>query len=210
VRKEIVITAIVFFGVGFLAGYIYDAQKNWNAQQKAVSTAAPAGSGMPSGAAATGGMQGLPEGHPPIGDPAVVKALEEQAAQSPQDADIRVKLANYLYDRQQWQPAVEWYQKALALDPKNVGARTDLGTAYFYLGRPRDALREYRQSLQTDPTHQPTIFNSIVVNLDGLHDVAAAQQAWDKLHRMNANYPGLDSLKARLDAARKSGASARP
>jgi tetratricopeptide (TPR) repeat protein len=207
-KKETVITAVVFLAVGFLAGYIYDAQKNWNAQRAAAS-APHVHEDAPDGAATAGGTgggtgQALPEGHPPIDTSAVVKTLQEQAAQSPLDAEVRLKLANYLYDHQQWQPAIEWYQKALALDPKNVNARTDLGTAYFNSGRPQEALREYRKSLEYDPTHQPTLYNSIVVNLDGLQDVAAAQQAWERLNKLNPSYPGLDRLKARLQAARAS------
>lgn len=204
-KKETIIAAVVFFAVGFLAGYIYDAQKNWHAQPAAagaphVPEDAPVGA-APAGGTGGGMGQALPEGHPPIDTAAVVKTLEEQAAQSPQDAEVRLKLANYLYDHQQWQPAIEWYQKALALDPKNVSARTDLGTAYFNAGRAQEALREYRKSLEYDPTHQPTLYNSIVVNLDGLHDTAAARQAWERLNKLNPSYPGLDRLKDRLEAA---------
>jgi tetratricopeptide (TPR) repeat protein len=212
VKKETIITAIVFLGVGFLAGYIYQAQMSFReAQQKGVATS-PMGMPAPGGAAPTGGAGGgtgqLPEGHPPIDTTAVVKALEEQAAQNPKDPEVRLKLANYLYDQQQWQRAIEWYEKALELEPKNVNARTDLGTAYFNLGRAQDALREYRKSLEVDPTHQPTMFNSIVVYLDGLHDAKAAQEAWERLHKLNANYPGLDRLKGRLDAEAGSASSA--
>jgi tetratricopeptide (TPR) repeat protein len=205
VKKETIITAIVFLGVGFLAGYIYQAQTSFReAQQKAVAGTPHVHTDndvdMPPSTGAGGGTGQLPEGHPPIDTTAVVKTLEEQAAQNPKDAEIRLKLANYLYDQQQWPRAIEWYQKALELDPKNVNARTDLGTAYFNLGRPQDALREYRKSLEIDPTHQPTMFNSIVVYMDGLHDGKAAQAMWDRLHKLNANYPGLDRLKGRLDA----------
>jgi TPR repeat protein len=214
VKKETIIAAIIFFSLGFLAGYIYQAQTSFRtAQQRAVSGVSPlheeetGGAATPSGPPAGMG-QGLPEGHPPVDISAVVKTLEEQAAQNPQDAAPRLKLANYLYDHRQWQQATEWYQKALELDPRNVSARTDLGTTYFNLGRPQDALREYRQSLAIDPKHEPTLFNSIIVNLEGLHDVAAAERAWDRLHQLNPSYPGLDNMKSRVQAARGSGAKA--
>jgi len=218
VKKETIITAIIFFAAGFLAGYIYDAQKNWSARQRAgasaplVSGDAPGGAAASAGGASGGAAQGLPEGHPPIDTTAVVKTLEEQAAQNPRDPESHLKLANYLYDQHQWQRAIDWYQKALELDPKNVHARTDMGTAYFYSGRPQEALREYRKSLEIDPTHQPTLFNTIVVNLDGTHDLAAAREAWEKLNKMNPNYPGLDRLKGRLSSAPASASagSARP
>jgi len=41
-----------------------------------------------------------------------------------------------------------------------------------------------------------------VVNLEGIHDLARAQQAWDRLHALSPNYPGLDRLKQSIDAAR--------
>jgi len=215
-KKVTIITAIVFLGVGFLAGYIYNAQQRTAAPPAAsamAGVASPAGTqDLPSAMAGPAGgagspMAGLPAGHPPINIDAAVKALEEQAAQNPQDLHPPLELANTFYDHQRFQEAAEWYEKALKLDPKNVNARTDLGTAYFNLGRAQDALAMYRRSLEIDPQHQPTIFNSIVVNLEGAHDLAAARAAWEQLHRMNPSYPGLDSLKRSLDAA--GGASAR-
>ena len=156
-KKETIITAVIFLAVGFLAGYITDAQMNWNARQKAAQTAATPSEMPPPGGAASapaGGampQQGLPEGHPPIDSAAIIQQMEDMAAQNPKDVDVRLKLANFLYDQKQYSKAIEWYQRALELDPKNVNARTDLGTAYFYTGRPQDALREYDKSLAIDP-----------------------------------------------------------
>lgn len=204
-KKETIATAVIFLVVGFLAGYITDAQVNWNARQKAPQAAmSPEMPGDANPATPAGGsnLQALPQGHPPIDSGAVIKQMEDMAAQNPKDSDIRLKLANYLYDQKQYNQSIEWYQRALELDPKNVNARTDLGTAYFYSGRSQDALAEYRKSLAIDPQHEPTLLNSIVVNLDGTHDLAAAEKAWDKLHKVNPNHPALAGLKEKLDAAR--------
>ena len=212
-KKETILTAVVFFVVGFLAGYITDAQMNWSGRQKAVMPATPAmppempAGGAP-GAAQGGGMPGLPEGHPPIDTASVVKQLQEEAEQNPKDPDIPLKLANFLYDQRQYQEAIEWYQKSLAIDPKNVNARTDMGTAYFYIGQGQQALREYSQCLAIDPDHKPTLLNVIVVNLEGTHDIAAARRAWDHLHNLDPSNPALQSLKQKLDAARGSGGGA--
>ena len=215
-KKETIITALIFLAVGFLAGYITDAQMNWNGHQKVAQTAAPSPDMPPAGGAASAplgmgaGMppQGLPEGHPAIDPSTIVKQLSSMAAQNPKDADVRLKLADYLYDQKQYSDAVQWYQQVLELDPKNVNARTDLGTAYFYLARPQDALREYDKSLALDPKHEATILNTIVVNLDGTHDLAAAQKAWNRLYELNPNHPALAGLKQRIDAARSGGSPA--
>lgn len=211
-RKETIITAVVFFAVGFLVGYITDAQMNWSARQKAAVAGAAAPAEMPGGApaAATGGAapSGLPEGHPPVDTAMVTQQLENLAAQNPKDPDAALKLANYLYDQRQYDKAIQWYQRVLELDPKNVNARTDMGTAYFYTGRAQEALKEYRQSLATDPKHEPTLLNMIVVNLEGTHDVAAAQAAWERLRKVNPNNAQLASMKERIDAARGPGSGA--
>ncbi|MGO8813659.1 MAG: tetratricopeptide repeat protein [Terriglobia bacterium] len=215
-KKETIITAVIFLAVGFLAGYITDAQMNWNGRQKAAQAAAmpsemppptsassaPAGGAMP--------QQGLPEGHPPIDTAAILQQMETMAARNPQDADVRLKLANFLYDQKQYDKAIEWYQRALQLDPKNVNAHTDLGTAYFYTGRPQDALHEYDKSLEINPQHEPTLLNSIVVNLQGTHNLAAAQKAWDRLDKLNPNHPALAGLKEQINAARGAGSTAGP
>ncbi|HMD83290.1 MAG TPA: tetratricopeptide repeat protein [Terriglobia bacterium] len=215
-KKETIITAVIFLAVGFLAGYITDAQMNWSARQKTAQTATAPSEMPPAGGAASapaGGatpQQGLPEGHPPIDSAAIIKQLEEMAAQNPKDADIRLKLANFLYDQKQYSKAIEWYQRALELNPKDVNARTDLGTAYFYTGRPQDALHEYDKSLEIDPKHEQTLLNAIVVNLEGTHDLAAAQKGWDRLHKLNPNHPALAGLKEQINAARTSGSAAGP
>lgn len=215
-KKEIAVTAIVFFGVGFLAGYIYDAQKKFDVQQNSALAGGSHPPDEPSAGGATtpapppvGTPSGLPEGHPPIDGAAFIKALEDEARKNPGDPEPCLKLANFLYDHKRYDKAAEWYQRALELDPENVSARTDLGTAYFYSGRPEEALREYHKSLETDPRHEPTLYNVIVVNLDGTHNLAAAQEAWERLHNLNPNYPGLDNLTERLRAAGVSRGSTR-
>jgi tetratricopeptide (TPR) repeat protein len=217
-KKETVttaITALVFLVVGFLAGYIYESHRKTPTPAAVVAPAdAPSGGTAQTGldtsaqGSAAGGVQGLPPGHPPLNLDSTIKAFEDAAAQNPQDPDPALRLANLFYDNQRFQDAAEWYEKALKLDPKNVNARTDLGTVYFSLGRTEDALAEYKKSLQIDPRHEPTIFNTIIVNLEGTHDLAAARAAWEKLHAMNPDYKGLDGLKQRLDAAQ--GAGSRP
>jgi Flp pilus assembly protein TadD len=126
------------------------------------------------------------------------------AAQTPKDPRPPLKLASFLCDQQQYAQSVQSNLKALELDPNNVNACTDLGTAYFYTGRSHEAPREYRKSLEINPTHKPTIMNMIIVNLEDAHDLPAAQQAWDRLRETNPKNPAPNSLRQKLDAARGS------
>ena len=212
-KKETLLTAVVFLVVGFLAGYITAAQMGWGGRQKGVMTAP---SGMTAenagGSPATGQpgamSSGLPQGHPPVDNALIIKQLQEEAQQNPKDPDIPLKLANFLYDQRQYPQAIEWYQKSLAINPNNVNARTDLGTAYYYTGQSGEALKQYNQSLEIDPDHKPTLLNVIVVNLEGTHNLAAARKAWDHLHKLDPANPSLQSLKQKLDAAQGSSGDA--
>ncbi len=212
-KKETIVTAVIFLAVGFLAGYVTEAQMNWSAHQMAPQAAAPPTEALPPATSSSppadpaSNQQGLPAGHPPIDSAAVIQQMEDMATQNPKDADIRLKLADFLYDQKDYSKAIEWYEQALEITPKDINARTDLGTAFFYVGRPQDALREYNQVLEINPRHEPTLVNSIVVNLEGTHDLAAAQKAWDRLYKLNPNHPALASLKDQINAARASGSA---
>ncbi len=222
-KKESIITAVVFLGVGFLAGYIFQSERVSNLQQKLAAAASLAASTTSAGPAmedvspAAGASQAssdsssqgsLPAGHPPVDDATMIRFLQDEASEKPNDPAALLKLANFLFDKQKFSDAVPWYQKSLALDPTNVDARTDLGTAYFDLGHPEEAVKEFSQSLKVDPNHQPTLFNLIVVSIEGTHNLRAAGQAWERLHRLNPDYPNIDRLKQELDAAQGTAAGA--
>jgi hypothetical protein len=230
VKKETIIAAAVFLSVGFLAGYAYRGHESATADaiesassarasqdrpgtagiqgdtERGATGSAPAGgsgAGAATGATPAASTPGLPPGHPPIDAQTRIKFLEEEVARNPHDPTPRLRLANFFYDQKQFEKAIEWYQKTLQLDPGNVSARTDMGTSYLSLGQAQQAIREYHKSLQLDPKHQPTMFNLIVANLEGTHDRRAAQVAWDELHKINPNYPGLEELRQSLKAASK-------
>src|SRR5690242_43946 len=154
-----------------------------------------------SGNASDEPAMGLPAGHPPLEISQIIQGYEQRARQNPQDAAIPLQLANYLYDNKYYNLAIEWYQRSLKLNANDINARTDLGTCYFYTGQARQAIAEYNKSLDLDPNHQPTIFNLIVVNLEGTHELRTAAKYWNELDRQNPNYPGLKAIKTKLDAA---------
>ncbi|HEX5413338.1 MAG TPA: tetratricopeptide repeat protein [Terriglobia bacterium] len=206
-KIETIVTAIIFLSVGFLAGFIYKSQRQASVPSPVVQAAA---TGAESGSAGAMGMSGgpsvdpatgLPKGHPPLEVAQTIQNYEQQARQNPQDAGIPLQLANYLYDKKYFNLAIEWYERSLKLDANDINARTDLGTCYFYTGQAPQAISEYNKALALDPNHQPTIFNLIVVNLEGAHDLRTANKYWNKLNGQNPNYPGLKEIKEKLDAA---------
>ncbi|HXH48049.1 MAG TPA: tetratricopeptide repeat protein [Terriglobia bacterium] len=214
-KIETIVTAVIFFSVGFLAGFIYKSQQQPSVPAPAAAAVAPSAVPPSAGAMGVGGntnidpATGLPNGHPPLEVARIIQSYEQRANQNPQDAQIPLELANYLYDNKYFNLAINWYQRSLKLNPGNINARTDLGTCYFYTGQAQQAITEYKKTLALNPNHQPTIFNLIVVNLEGTHDLRTATKYWNQLDRQNPNYPGLKDIKGKLDeAAARSGGSA--
>ena len=55
--------------------------------------------------------------------------------------------------------AIDGYTEALRLDARNAGARCDLARALVELGRPQQALQEYRVALAVEPRHPNCLIN---------------------------------------------------
>jgi tetratricopeptide (TPR) repeat protein len=90
-------------------------------------------------------------------------------------------LGNTYMDAERYPDAIQWYQKALALEPDNPDVSTDLGISYYYSNRTEDALKQFQHSLQVNPKHLKTLLNQGVVLAFGKQDLPGAEAAWRKI-----------------------------
>lgn len=104
----------------------------------------------------------------------------QDAAKMAKSAAAWTALGNAYMDTKQFNEAIEAYQKALALDPKNVDVRVDVGTCYRGAGKPEKALEEYRKALAINPDHINARRNSGVVLLYDLNDRKQAAKEFEK------------------------------
>lgn len=94
------------------------------------------------------------------------KALEfyEQAAKiKPNDFQTLVKTGNAYFDAGNYEKAESWYQKALEIK-EDLNVRTDLGITFVERQNPDvdRAIKEFQTSLQSNPTHEATLYNLAV------------------------------------------------
>lgn len=127
-----------------------------------------------------------------------------QLRQRPNDPDLLVKLGNLYYDAQAYPQAIDYYRKALAIQPSNPDVRTDMGTAIWYSGDADGALKEFQTSLSYNPTHNATLFNRGVVLWQGKHDAKDAIASWQQLLKVNPNYPDRQKVEAMIQQAQGS------
>lgn len=77
--------------------------------------------------------------------------LERRIASDSLDSDARYALARRHQAQGQLDKAIEWYQKAMALDPANAGIQNDMGVALQLRGKRGEAETAYRRAVALDP-----------------------------------------------------------
>jgi tetratricopeptide (TPR) repeat protein len=129
-----------------------------------------------------------------------IKLFERANQLRPDDFDVLVGLGNTNFDAERFEEAGRWYAAALERQPDDVNVRTDLGLTYFFR-EPRDterAVKEFRASLERDPSHVPTLQN-LTVALNAAGDREAARATLAKLESVSPQNPALPRLRAELE-----------
>ena len=149
-------------------------------------------------------------------DPAAAIAYYERANKlKPNDLKSLVGLANATfdaaapedgtsaYDDDRLKKATGYYEKALAIDPKDVNVRTDMALTYFFRTPPETdrAIAEFRRSLAIDPRHQITLQN-LTAALTTKGDLQAAEQTLAQLQSVAPGNPAIPQLRADIEKAR--------
>src|SRR5689334_25436274 len=89
-----------------------------------------------------------PQGHPNVSNDQLLAMFKEALAKNPNDTTLMTRYANFLFDLGKFNESVEWFQKVTALQPDNLDAHTDLGTALWNAGQKDKAMAEYQAILQ--------------------------------------------------------------
>jgi tetratricopeptide (TPR) repeat protein len=160
-----------------LSGILFGVIVGWILGSQQAGTAPAAAAAAPTAAAAPA------EGRapaPPL-DEARLKTLVAAAGSAPTDPAPRVQLGNLYFDAERYTDAVQWYEDALRLQPKDANVSTDLGVAYYYTNEPDKAIAQFEKSLAIDPAHTKTMLNMGIVKAFGKQDLAGASAAWQQV-----------------------------
>lgn len=102
-----------------------------------------------------------------------------------------------------FQQAIDYYQKALEIDPKNGDVRTDLGIALHNTGKGSEAIEEFKKAIEVKPDHSLAYFNwGVVASQLGRKDEAI--QAWEKFLELEPTGERADFVKKQLEELKKS------
>ena len=113
----------------------------------------------------------------------------------PNNSELLYKLGNIYYDAQQYADAVNYYERCLKINPKATDVRTDMATAYHFMGQTDRALQEYGEVLKIDGAHANALFNTGMVKWQDKQDMSGAIVAWKRLLETNPQYPQRDKVQ---------------
>ncbi|MFZ3211164.1 MAG: tetratricopeptide repeat protein [Terriglobales bacterium] len=152
----------------------------------------------PSTAGAMGNAQVTPEQLKHMADKQAEPVLAQLTA-NPNDPALLAQAGNIYYDAQQFKDAIDYYTRALQGDPSNTNIRTDMATAYWYLGDPDRAITEFDKVLKKEPNKTNALFNRGIVRWKGKMDIKGAVADWETLLKADPNYsqrPAVEQLIA--------------
>jgi cytochrome c-type biogenesis protein CcmH/NrfG len=121
----------------------------------------------------------------------------------PKNADLLNQVGGVYRVTHQFKTAAEYYQKALDIDPKNVGARTDLASCLYYSGDIDGAIAQLHESLKYDPNHAGTLFNLGIMEWQGKADSKDAIATWEKLLQLHPDFSQKDAVLHLIDLAKQ-------
>ncbi len=191
--REAYLLAMATLFVGLIAGYLFHGS---SAPSSTSAATAPTASSAPAAPTSLQSPEQLK---------VMLQPMVDAARANPADPKPLVEIGNAYYDHKFFPQAIEYYQKALALKPDDVNVRTDMGTAMFYSGSPKEAVAEFEKSLKIDPTHAQTLFNLGIVKMEGLKDAKGAIAAWQRLLDTNPNYPERQKVLDLMQKAKAQG-----
>ena len=193
--------AVVCLLLGMAGGWLIRGSQQSPAAAAAVENAGPSASAP---AAMGGGMnaQPTPEQLKKMADTQAAPLIEKLKS-DPDNPELLTSVGNFYYDAQQFPIAVDYYGRALKAKPADAGVRTDMATAYWYMGNADTAIAEFNKSLTYEPNKANTLFNLGLVKWQGKMDINGAVSDWEKLLATNPNYEGKDKVEQMIAQAKK-------
>lgn len=158
------------------------------------------GGGRPASAPATTAADAA-AGKPGAGR---MEELESAVARDPENPKLLTALANAWYDREEWDRAIDAYEKARRKAPNDANLLSDLGAAYRNRGEFKRAVAFFERARQSDKEHWQSLLNLVLIHAYDLHDSAGAQRWFDELKRRYPEIPDLDRIQERISSLRAS------
>ena len=217
------VAGVIFGGVlGFVAAHLAYGGRHGGVSSAAAPETMGGQRGAPvmgsgaSGESDAGGQRPQPggdQGGPSMEQMEQVKkelaALKHAVDEDPRNVAALGRLGNLYMDAGMFDKAVDYYRRALVVEPDNPDLRTDMGTCLRQMGRIDEALREFEQSVAAHPGHWKGWFNIGIVNLYDLGKYQRAEESFARALELNPGSFDMGAVRKEIEKVRAE-KSARP
>lgn len=184
--RQVYAMAAVCLVVGLAIGYLF------RGSQSPAAPGPPASASQPAAiAGATGSQMPSLEQMKQMAD-TKAEPLLAKLQSDPNNGGLLLQVGNIYKAAHQFKDAINYYHRALKVDPKNVLVRNEMASCLYYTGDVDGALAQLEQSLQDDPKNADALFNLGVIKWHAKKDAKGAVAAWQQLLKSN---PQLDARK---------------
>jgi tetratricopeptide (TPR) repeat protein len=146
----------------------------------------------------------VPVAEAPEGAGGSLPELQRAVERDPENPQLLIALGNAWYDREDWDHAIQAYEKARRKAPENPNLLSDLGAAYRNRGDFGRAIPLFERAHKNDRDHWQSLLNLVLIHAYDLHDSAAAQRWFDELKRRYPEIPDLERIQERISSLRAS------
>jgi tetratricopeptide (TPR) repeat protein len=133
---------------------------------------------------------------------AEINALKERVSKDPKDVQAWSRLANIYQDAGMFEPAIEFYNRAIVLTPNDANLLTDVGICYQAIKQFDKSLELLESAQKADPANWQSLYNIVVVAGLEMGRIDRANAALARLQQIHPDAPNLDQLRQALDKAR--------
>jgi Flp pilus assembly protein TadD len=128
--------------------------------------------------------------------------LTRSLDRDPENPEILMDLGNLYYDRDDWDHAVETYEKARRKAPKNPNLLSDLGAAHRNRGEFELAVAYFQKAREADANHWQSLLNWLLVEAYDRRDAVAAQRLYDEVKQRYPEIPQIEKIQEQISSIR--------
>ena len=118
-----------------------------------------------------------------------IEPLLAKLQNNPNDAALLIQIADIYKQTHQFKDAADFYERALKIDAKNAGVRSDFASVLYYGGDVDGALAQLQEALRYDAKNGAVLFNLGMIRWQGKKDGPGAVAAWKELLKTNPQLP---------------------
>jgi len=126
------------------------------------------------------------------------RELHKAIERDPENPKLWTELGNAYYDSEDWDHAIDSYEKARRKATSDPNLLSDLGAAYRNRGEFKRALSFFEKARAADPDHWQSLLNVVLCEAFDVRDAAAARRHFQELRRRYPDIPNLDRIEKQI------------